>query len=210
MFTLIHRLHANALLCPLWLCFLQSSASNLIQIIYARIVRMTRDLLFFTFFILLVVHFSAAEYLFSGNNSNNSSNNTANWVCDLGRTTGLTINTGLTWKINFSAHLLKLYVTGEHYSGGWVNKESGGNGCESHHQVVGYVAVFVAVFFYGSNFIPVKRFETGDGIFFQWIMCIGVWLTGLVINFARQQPPFFSPVVIGAVCWTTGEYFKIP
>lgn len=97
------------------------------------------------------------------------------------------------------------YVTGDHGSGGWVDKGKDGNGCKAKNQILGYVAVIVAVFFYGSSFIPVKKFDTGDGMFFQWIMCIGVWLTGLVINFARQQPPFFSPVVIGAVSWTTGK-----
>ena len=99
-------------------------------------------------------------------------------------------------------------MTGKHYSGGWINKSINGDGCKgSHNQVVGYIAVIVAVVFYGSNFIPVKRYDTGDGMFFQWMMCIGVWFVGLVINFARQQPPFFSPVIIGAVCWTTGVYF---
>lgn len=28
---------------------------------------------------------------------------------------------------------------------------------------VGYVCALVAVIFYGSNFVPVKQFETGDG-----------------------------------------------
>ena len=104
---------------------------------------------------------------------------------------------------------MREFLTGEHHSGGWVKKTGGDDSCQAHHQIVGYIAVFVAVFFYGSNFIPVKRFDTGDGMFFQWVMCIGVWLTGLAINFARQQPPFFLPVVIGAVCWTTGRVLSI-
>lgn len=98
-------------------------------------------------------------------------------------------------------------ATGTHLSGGVVARSNAVNSCKGHHQIVGYIAVVVAVVFYGSNFIPVKHFDTGDGMFFQWMMCIGVWLTGLCINFVRQQPPFFSPVVIGAVCWTTGAYF---
>ena len=88
-----------------------------------------------------------------------------------------------------------------------MDKASAGDGCKANNQVVGYIAVVVAVFFYSSNFIPVKKFDTGDGMFFQWVMCFGVWLTGLAINFARQEPPFFTPVVIGAICWTTGNLF---
>jgi hypothetical protein len=30
-------------------------------------------------------------------------------------------------------------------------------------EVFGFIAAGVAVFFFGSNFVPVKRFETGDG-----------------------------------------------
>lgn len=32
---------------------------------------------------------------------------------------------------------------------------------------VGFIAAAVAVFFFSSNFLPVKKFETGDGIKFQ-------------------------------------------
>lgn len=31
-------------------------------------------------------------------------------------------------------------------------------------QVVGYIGVVVAVLLFGSNLVPVKKFETGDGI----------------------------------------------
>ena len=44
--------------------------------------KMTRDLLFFTF-LLLIVRRGATESLFGDANDTNSS-----WVCDLGRTTG--------------------------------------------------------------------------------------------------------------------------
>ena len=31
-------------------------------------------------------------------------------------------------------------------------------------QVIGYIAVVVAVLLFGSNLVPIKKFETGDGI----------------------------------------------
>ena len=89
-----------------------------------------------------------------------------------------------------------------------MDKSSGGGGCSSKSLAVGFAAVVIAVVLYGSNFIPVKRFDTGDGMFFQWMLCIGIWLCGLVINFARQQPPFFYPAVFGAICWTTGVHVQ--
>jgi hypothetical protein len=32
---------------------------------------------------------------------------------------------------------------------------------------VGYIGVLISVVFLGSNFLPIKKFETGDGMFFQ-------------------------------------------
>lgn len=89
---------------------------------------------------------------------------------------------------------------------------------------VGWIGVAIAVAFFGSNFIPVKKFDTGDGntsvklspslspslplspgMFFQWVLCIGIWLVGLVVNIARLQPPFFLPTLLGGFLWTTGN-----
>ena len=75
-------------------------------------------------------------------------------------------------------------------------------------QWLGYIAAAVAVAFFGSNFIPVKKFDTGDGLFFQWVMCVGIWLVGMVVNVIQQQPPFFLPVLLGGFLWVTGEGHK--
>ena len=49
-------------------------------------------------------------------------------------------------------------------------------------EATGYVAVAIAVVFFGTNFVPVKRFETGDGMFFQWVMCSAIFCWGLVLQ----------------------------
>lgn len=54
---------------------------------------------------------------------------------------------------------------------------------------MGYLAVMVAAVFFGSNFVPVKRYETHDGMYYQWVMCSGVWMVGLFI----QMVLFASP-----------------
>ena len=45
-------------------------------------------------------------------------------------------------------------------------------------ETVGYAAVLVATICFGSNFVPVKRFETGDGMFFQWVMASAIFAWG--------------------------------
>ena len=102
--------------------------------------------------------------------------------------------------------------------GGFINytycgTTCGGSGGGDALQWLGYIGTLVAVVGFGSNFIPVKKFDTGDGLFFQWIMCIGIWLVGMVVNLIRQQPPFFLPALIGGFAWVTGKtrmYFFTP
>ena len=47
-----------------------------------------------------------------------------------------------------------------------------------NNSIIGYIGVAVAVLFFGSNFIPIKKYETGDGVFFQFVVCMGTihWL----------------------------------
>ena len=49
-------------------------------------------------------------------------------------------------------------------------------------EATGYVAVVIAVLFFGTKFVPVKRFETGDLMFFQWVMCSAIFCWGIVLQ----------------------------
>jgi len=75
---------------------------------------------------------------------------------------------------------------------------------------LGYGMASIAVLCFGTNFIPVKNFETGDGMFFQWLMCMAIWTTGLVVQFARSSPAFEPIAVIGGVMWATGNLACVP
>jgi hypothetical protein len=46
----------------------------------------------------------------------------------------------------------------------------------------GFLFLVGSSFFYGSNFLPVKQYETGDGLFFQLILCIAIWTVGVIVN----------------------------
>lgn len=43
----------------------------------------------------------------------------------------------------------------------------------STSKVLGYCCALVSVFFFGTNFLFVKAYDTGDGVFFQW--CLVSW-----------------------------------
>ncbi|KAL5460464.1 hypothetical protein EMCRGX_G033915 [Ephydatia muelleri] len=105
------------------------------------------------------------------------------------------------------------YTTAEgvQTSGGSQNDYHCGKICGSGSEPwKGYLGAAVAIVFFGSNFIPVKKFDTGDGFFFQWVLCIGIWLVGLVVNLIRYQPPMFLPSLLGGgLLWTTGNILTV-
>jgi hypothetical protein len=66
----------------------------------------------------------------------------------------------------------------------------------------GYLFLVGCAVFWGSNFVPVKQFETGDGMFFQLILCVAIWSTGFIVNAARGFPKFYPLPLAGGVLWT--------
>ncbi|CAG2194728.1 Transmembrane protein 144 [Mytilus edulis] len=74
----------------------------------------------------------------------------------------------------------------------------------------GFITAGIAVLFFGSVPLPVKKYETGDGLFFQWIFCSGVMLAGIVVQLIRQQPPFFPIAMTGGVVFAFGNICVVP
>ncbi|GAB1601687.1 transmembrane protein 144-like isoform X1 [Argonauta hians] len=73
----------------------------------------------------------------------------------------------------------------------------------------GYICSLISVIFYGSNFVPVKQYDTGDGMFFQWVLCSGIFLIGLFINMYKQSI-FYPLAMVGGVIWGTGNLCVVP
>mmetsp|Transcript_18916 Transcript_18916/g.35685 ORF Transcript_18916/g.35685 Transcript_18916/m.35685 type:complete len:378 (-) Transcript_18916:241-1374(-) len=71
--------------------------------------------------------------------------------------------------------------------------------------LLGYVGIVMAMVFFGSNFIIVKKFDSGDGVFFQLWMCMGIWTVGLVVNLMQGSPKFWPFAMLGGALWATGN-----
>jgi len=82
----------------------------------------------------------------------------------------------------------------------------------------GYVAAAIAVLCFGSNFVPVKQFETGDGIFFQWVLCTAIWCVGVIVNVIRtsyadhltSSIAFYPFAMLGGCLWCLGNAMAVP
>jgi len=63
--------------------------------------------------------------------------------------------------------------------------------------------------------IPTKVYKTGDGMFFQWVLCTAILFTGTICFFiqcaAGDHCPQFEPLaVLGGVLWCTGNILTVP
>ena len=65
----------------------------------------------------------------------------------------------------------------------------------------GYLACLIAVVFFGSNFVPVKRVPTADGVFFSLIMTSAVLLEGFAVQLWRGNPKFEPFAMLGGALW---------
>jgi len=75
---------------------------------------------------------------------------------------------------------------------------------------VAYCCIGIAVLIFGTNFIPVKKVATGDGIFFQLIVTIYIWTIGLITCFVRNSFNFEILPMLGGFLWATGNLCKVP
>uniref|UniRef100_A0A2R8MPM7 Transmembrane protein 144 n=1 Tax=Callithrix jacchus TaxID=9483 RepID=A0A2R8MPM7_CALJA len=74
----------------------------------------------------------------------------------------------------------------------------------------GYTSCFVAILLFGSNFVPLKKFDTGDGMFLQWVLCAAIWLVALVVNLILHCPKFWPFAMLGGCIWATGNIAVVP
>ena len=69
---------------------------------------------------------------------------------------------------------------------------------------IGYASLFVSCAAFGFMFAPLKRLDSKDGVFVQWIQCSIVFMFGLVINVIRGLPTFNLVAAIGGFLYATG------
>ncbi|CAF1117998.1 unnamed protein product [Adineta steineri] len=73
----------------------------------------------------------------------------------------------------------------------------------------GYVSVIISVIFFGTNFVPAAKYKIGDGVSFQFFLCCGIWVTGVVVHIIVGNYYFYPLVIVGGVLWTTGNILSV-
>lgn len=75
---------------------------------------------------------------------------------------------------------------------------------------VGLAACAVSSVFFGSMFVPIKSYDSRDGIFAQWMMSIAILLTGFVVFVYSGFPGFYPLAMLGGASWCIGNATAIP
>jgi glucose uptake protein GlcU len=70
---------------------------------------------------------------------------------------------------------------------------------------LGFLGVVIAVAFFGSNFLPLKNIKIGDGVFFQFCMCNGIFMTAIPVLIFQSFPPIHGLAMLGGFLWCTGN-----
>lgn len=76
--------------------------------------------------------------------------------------------------------------------------------------VFGYITLAFSGIFFGSASLPIKKFETGDGLTFQLASAIGLWSIGVIINCIRDLPKFYFLPMLGGFFFTTANAKMVP
>uniref|UniRef100_A0A914V6W1 Transmembrane protein 144 n=1 Tax=Plectus sambesii TaxID=2011161 RepID=A0A914V6W1_9BILA len=74
----------------------------------------------------------------------------------------------------------------------------------------GLAACGIASVFFGTMFVPIKPYDTGDGLFVQWVISIAILVVGFVVNAIAGFPRFFPLAMLGGVSWAVGNITAVP
>ncbi|KAM9329134.1 transmembrane protein 144 [Gastrophryne carolinensis] len=92
----------------------------------------------------------------------------------------------------------------------WMSDTNHSVVSNSSNLAIGFTSSVISVILFGSNFVPVKKFDTGDGMFFQWILCASIWIVALVVNLILRCPKFWPLAMVGGCVWATGNITVVP
>src|SRR5690349_11202293 len=77
---------------------------------------------------------------------------------------------------------------------------------------IGIAACGVSALFFGCQFVPIKSYNAGDGIFVQFIISVVIFAIGFCVHVYEGFPQFYPLAMLGGLFWTcgnsTGRHFR--
>ncbi|VIO93159.1 T-cell receptor beta chain ANA 11, putative [Brugia malayi] len=76
--------------------------------------------------------------------------------------------------------------------------------------MIGFLSCIISCIAFGFMFVPLRKFDSKDGLYVQWIQCAVVFVLGFVINIVRGFPAFNPIAMVGGFLFATGNIASVP
>lgn len=74
---------------------------------------------------------------------------------------------------------------------------------------VNYLYLLISALGFGSNYVPIKKYSSGDGMFFQFIFCCSILVSGIIVAIYTNCE-FYPVIMLGGFLWATGNILCVP
>ncbi|KAM3179468.1 hypothetical protein ACTXT7_000583 [Hymenolepis weldensis] len=74
----------------------------------------------------------------------------------------------------------------------------------------GYIAIFVLTLAFGTMYLPTKKYDIGNGMIFQWLMCTSLGFCLFAIHVCFGSPRIWSLTLLSGIFWSTGNLAVVP
>ncbi|KAI1700449.1 transmembrane family of transporters domain-containing protein [Ditylenchus destructor] len=76
--------------------------------------------------------------------------------------------------------------------------------------VLGLGACAVTTFCLSFMYVPVRKYNTGDGVFVHWILSLGIFVSGMLMNGAMAFPQIQPLAMLGGCCFAMANLVAMP
>ncbi|CAD5213836.1 unnamed protein product [Bursaphelenchus xylophilus] len=80
----------------------------------------------------------------------------------------------------------------------------------AHQMLIALFMCFICSALFGSMFVPMKRYNPGDGLFAQWLMCSAIWFVGFGVFLYTGYQDFYPFAMLGGFSWCLGNLITVP
>ncbi|GAM25115.1 hypothetical protein SAMD00019534_082900, partial [Acytostelium subglobosum LB1] len=77
-------------------------------------------------------------------------------------------------------------------------------------EALGFIGAGFATVFFGTNYVPVKNYPTGNGLAFSWVLSVGIYCVGFIAMFVSNNYMFDPWGILGGSLWSIGNLCVIP
>ncbi|KAJ1373197.1 hypothetical protein KIN20_035545 [Parelaphostrongylus tenuis] len=75
---------------------------------------------------------------------------------------------------------------------------------------IGLCACAVSAVFFGSMFVPIRKYDPKDGMFTQWVTSTAILVIGFIVLCLEDFPDFYPLAMLGGAFWTIGNAAAVP